>query len=341
MKLSESPTVCFRLNPAALASGWCCVTRRSRCWSRKHSVQEDRTPRQRFLPQSDPVVSLLFTDQPRHRGLLPYPVQLGNAGESAAGRPRPQPAARGPAGPAERPLLPGRTLTNTHFTFPLDYITGSWEEMVWVEKEICPHHCKQINNHDETVKGETEVKQLRLPCSFRAFQFSYRGFTLGFYWNCGVKPVPVVDVAKYISMISSLYANYLISKTGGVLSHRLVTKMSWCRCQHSPKEQKKVTSLVKSPFGQLKSPRGSGNSRLRWQHGSDFPLWPLAYATLRRYSKAVPLPVPKIKLTAPFCNFWWHLNDRLKFRSWSWNMYVMYTCAHIYIFIHKMYFPMW
>lgn len=72
-----------------------------------------------FCPQSDPVVSLLFTDQPRHCGLLSHPVQLVHAGESAAGHQRPQPAARRPARPAERPLLPGEPEThrnkNSHF----------------------------------------------------------------------------------------------------------------------------------------------------------------------------------------------------------------------------------
>lgn len=61
---------------------------------------------------------VLLTDQPRHGGLLPHPVQLVHAGESAAGRPRPQPAARGPAGPAEWPLLPRK----------LQHTGGGWEE---------------------------------------------------------------------------------------------------------------------------------------------------------------------------------------------------------------------
>lgn len=64
-----------------------------------------------FSPQSDPVVSLLFTDQPRHCGLLSHPVQFIHAGESAARRPGPQPAACGPTRPAERPLLPGESHT--------------------------------------------------------------------------------------------------------------------------------------------------------------------------------------------------------------------------------------
>lgn len=65
--------------------------------------------------QSDPVVSLPFTDQPRNGGLLSNPVQLVHAGESAAGRPGPQPAAGGPPRPAERPLFPGETpITRTH-----------------------------------------------------------------------------------------------------------------------------------------------------------------------------------------------------------------------------------
>lgn len=69
----------------------------------------------RFPSQSDPVVSLPFTDQPRNGGLLSHPVQLVHAGESAAGRPGPQPAAGGPPRPAERPLLPGETpITHTH-----------------------------------------------------------------------------------------------------------------------------------------------------------------------------------------------------------------------------------
>lgn len=75
--------------------------------------------RVRVTTPPDPVVSPPFADQPRHRRLLPHPVQLGHAGESAAGRPRPQPAARGPAGPAERPLLTGTTLTTRTRAFAL------------------------------------------------------------------------------------------------------------------------------------------------------------------------------------------------------------------------------
>lgn len=60
-----------------------------------------------------PLVFPSFPDQPRNCRLLPYPVQLGHAGESAARCPRPQPAACRPAGPAERPLLSGATPT-TH-----------------------------------------------------------------------------------------------------------------------------------------------------------------------------------------------------------------------------------
>lgn len=50
---------------------------------------------------------LLFSDQPWNCGILPDPVQLLHVGESAAGSQRPEPAACGPAGPAERPVLSG------------------------------------------------------------------------------------------------------------------------------------------------------------------------------------------------------------------------------------------
>ncbi len=103
------------LNPQALALGWCCFTHVKPCWIKALSLGGKNGKTTFFLsPQSDPVVSLLFTDQPRHRGLLSHPVQLVHAGESAAGRQRPQPAACGPTRPAERPLLAGKTHTHTH-----------------------------------------------------------------------------------------------------------------------------------------------------------------------------------------------------------------------------------
>jgi hypothetical protein len=60
-------------------------------------------------------------DQPRNSGLLQDPVQLGHVGEPAAWYQRPHPAACGPSGPAERPLLPGEreTTVNTTPTCPL------------------------------------------------------------------------------------------------------------------------------------------------------------------------------------------------------------------------------
>lgn len=83
------------------------------CWCSALSVKGKNGKSPNF-PQSDSDLSFCcFTDQPRHCGLLSHPVQLVHAGEFAPRNQRPQPAACGPTGTAEWPLLPCKPHTHS------------------------------------------------------------------------------------------------------------------------------------------------------------------------------------------------------------------------------------
>lgn len=131
--------------------------------------------------------------------------------------------------------------------------------------------------------------------------------------------------------------------TGDVLSRHVVTKMHWCRSQHSPKDQLLVLSLVASDNSSCQCHLESSHvTALVWFSCCRLSVFPLLL--VKSHNKVMPdLIFFKIKPIAVLCNVSWHLSYYLVIILVIDMLYVhIQICVHtqnIYIFIHTVYFP--